>query len=90
VSQTPLSDTPGSASGGEGPRGPFGKVWLFLRQVFDELRKVIVPTRRELVNYTAVVMVFVVIVILIVSGYDWVFDQASELIFGGGGAAPAE
>ena len=90
MSQTPLSDTPGSASGGEGPRGPFGKVWLVLRQVFDELRKVIVPTRRELVNYTAVVMVFVVIVILIVSGYDWVFDQASELIFGGGGAAPAE
>ncbi|GAA4840684.1 preprotein translocase subunit SecE [Garicola koreensis] len=90
MSQTPLSDSPGPASGGEGPRGPFGKVWLFLRQVFDELRKVIVPTRRELVNYTAVVMVFVVIVILIVSGYDWVFDQASQLIFGGGGAAPAE
>lgn len=89
MSQTPLTDVPGPTGDGEGPRGPFGKVWLFLRQVFDELRKVIVPTRRELVNYTVVVMVFVIIVIGIVSGFDWVFNQLAQLVFGGG-AAPAE
>lgn len=88
MSQTPLTDVTGPAGGGEGPRGPFGKVWLFLRQVFDELRKVIVPTRRELVNYTIVVMIFVLIMILIVSGFDWVFNQLAEFVFGGGAAPP--
>ncbi|WP_300344154.1 preprotein translocase subunit SecE [Nesterenkonia sp.] len=86
MSHTPQADVTGPAGDGRGPRGPFGKMWLFLRQVFDELRKVIVPTRRELVNYTIVVMVFVLIVILVVSGLDWVFNQAAELIFGGGAA----
>lgn len=87
MSQTPLSYVEEPADGGGKPRGPFGKVWLFLRQVFDELRKVIVPTRRELVNYTIVVIIFVIIVILIVSGLDSVFSWVAELIFGGGAGA---
>lgn len=85
MSQTPVTDVQGPAGDGEGPRGPFGKVWLFLKQVFDELRKVIVPTRRELVNYTFVVLIFVIIVILIVSGFDWVFSRLADLVFGGAG-----
>ncbi|WP_139827725.1 preprotein translocase subunit SecE [Nesterenkonia sp. PF2B19] len=59
-------------------------MWLFLRQVVDELKKVVVPTRRELTNYTLVVLVFVIIVILIVSGLDWVFSNGAEWIFGDG------
>ena len=84
MSQTPATDVQGPADSGDGPRGPFGKVWLFLKQVIDELRKVIVPTRSELVNYTLVVLVFVIIVILIVSGLDWVFSRAADIVFGGG------
>ncbi|MCT1606394.1 preprotein translocase subunit SecE [Nesterenkonia massiliensis] len=84
MSQTPATDVQGPAGSGDGPRGPFGKVWLFLKQVIDELRKVIVPTRSELVNYTLVVLVFVIIVILIVTGLDWVFSRAADIVFGGG------
>ena len=83
MSQTPVTDETGPSGDGAGPRGPFGKVWLFLKQVIDELRKVIVPTRSELVNYTLVVLVFVLIVIGIVSALDWVLDQLAELVFGG-------
>ena len=36
---------------------------LFYRQVIAELRKVIWPTRKELVTYTSVVIVFVLVVI---------------------------
>ena len=95
MSQTPSTDEQGSPAGGD-PKGPFGKVWLFLRQVIDELKKVVVPTRRELINYTLVVLVFVIIVIMIVSGLDRVFSTGAEWVFGEGGPgsgqdeAPAE
>nr|WP_255545837.1 MULTISPECIES: preprotein translocase subunit SecE [unclassified Nesterenkonia] len=65
---------------------------MFLRQVIDELRKVVVPTRRELTNYTLVVLVFVVIVIGIVTGFDAVFSRGAEALFGstGGVEQPVE
>ena len=87
MSQTPVTDEGGPSGGGPRPKNPLAKVWLFLKQVFDELRKVIVPTRRELVNYTVVVLVFVLIVIGIVSLLDWGLDNLSDLVFGGGAGA---
>jgi preprotein translocase subunit SecE len=55
---------------------------LFYRQVIAELRKVITPTRRELVTYTTVVVVFVLVVIAYVSVLDLAFGQAVLQIFG--------
>ena len=40
---------------------------LFYRQVLAELRKVIWPTRKELITYTTVVIVFVLVVIAYVT-----------------------
>ena len=37
----------------------FGSIGLFVRQVVAELRKVVRPTRNELITYTSVVLVFV-------------------------------
>lgn len=87
MSETPVTDAGGAPDGGARPKNPFARVWLFLKQVFDELRKVIVPTRRELVNYTLVVLVFVLIVIGIVSALDWGLDRLAGLVFGGGAGA---
>lgn len=53
------------------PRGPVGRLALFYRQVVAELRKVVYPSRDELLRYTAVVLVFVVIVIAYVSLVDY-------------------
>ena len=39
--------------------GFFGRIARFFREVVAELRKVIWPTRKELLTYTAVVIVFV-------------------------------
>lgn len=89
MSQTPSTEVQGSSPDGGGPRGPFGRVWLFLRQVVDELKKVVVPTRRELTNYTAVVLVFVIVVILIVTGLDWLFGTGADWLFGGDASASA-
>ncbi|WP_030173304.1 preprotein translocase subunit SecE [Spirillospora albida] len=55
---------------------------LFVRQVVAELRKVIWPTRRELVTYTVVSLVFVLIMMGIVSGADWGLQKLTFMIFG--------
>ena len=66
----------------ESKRGPFARVSLFVRQVIAELRKVVTPTRKELLSYTGVVLVFVVIMMAIVSVFDWVFAFAVTFMFG--------
>jgi preprotein translocase subunit SecE len=55
---------------------------LFLRQVIAELRKVIWPTRDQLVTYFAVVLVFVLFMIAFVSVLDYGFNKAAFAIFG--------
>ena len=58
------------------------RVSLFYRQVIAELRKVIWPTRKELVTYTTVVIVFVLVVIAYVTVLDFGFSKAILAIFG--------
>jgi preprotein translocase subunit SecE len=58
------------------------RVALFLRQVVAELRKVVYPTRQQLLTYTIVVLVFVSIMIAIVSVLDLAFGWAVFRIFG--------
>lgn len=54
---------------------------LFVRQVVGELRKVIWPTRKELVTYTAVSLVFVLIMVAIVSVLDWGLQKGIFWLF---------
>ncbi|WP_026127038.1 preprotein translocase subunit SecE [Nocardiopsis xinjiangensis] len=54
----------------------------FTKQVVGELRKVRWPTRRELVTYTIVVLVFVVIVLAYVSLLDFAFGEAITWLYG--------
>ncbi len=68
-------------------RSPFARIALFIRQVFTELKKVVTPTRRELFSYTGVVLVFVIIMMTIVYGLDWVFGFGVAWVFGDGSFA---
>ena len=92
-----MSDSAGTATGlgsaddggrssvpvrGERRPGPLSRGRTFVRQVLAELRKVIWPTRRDLVTYTAVVLVFVMFMVAIVSLYDFAFSQAVLKVFG--------
>ena len=54
----------------------------FLREVVAELRKVIWPTRSQLVTYTIVVLIFVSFMVALVAGLDFVFAQGVQLLFG--------
>ena len=62
--------------------GFFARIALFVRQVIGELKKVVAPTRKELINYTLVVLVFVTFVVLLVSALDWGFTRLVLAIFG--------
>ncbi len=58
------------------------RISLFYRQVIAEMRKVIWPTRKELITYTSVVIVFVLIVIVFVTILDFFFSKLILAVFG--------
>jgi preprotein translocase subunit SecE len=55
---------------------------LFTRQVSAELRKVIWPTRKELMTYTAVALTFIVFMVVIVTSLDYGFTKLMFWVFG--------
>ncbi|WP_425955058.1 preprotein translocase subunit SecE [Xylanimonas sp. McL0601] len=55
----------------KGRKSLFARIALFVRQVVAELKKVVSPTRQELLTYTAVVLVFVAIVMAFVAVLDY-------------------
>jgi preprotein translocase subunit SecE len=63
--------------------GLFGRIGGFFREVVSELRKVIWPTRRELLTYTTIVIIFVSIMTAIVGFLDLGFGKAILWAFGG-------
>jgi len=81
-----VTDTRGATTTperGRAPKKPLpARVSLFYRQVLAELRKVIWPTRKELITYTTVVIVFVLVVIAYVTSLDYVFGKGILYIFG--------
>ncbi|HWC32171.1 MAG TPA: preprotein translocase subunit SecE [Actinomycetota bacterium] len=55
----------------------------FLREVRQELKKVAWPTRREMVAYTTVVLVTVIVLTSLVFGFDFVISRAVLFVCGG-------
>ncbi|MHB8275524.1 MAG: preprotein translocase subunit SecE [Dermatophilaceae bacterium] len=60
----------------------FGAIGLFVSQILDELRKVVRPTRHELVTYTSVVIAFVSVVMALVWGTDQLIVKLVAFAFG--------
>ena len=81
-----MTDTRGATTTperGRAPKKPLpARLSLFYRQVLAELRKVIWPTRKELITYTTVVIFFVLVVIAYVTSLDYVFGKGILYIFG--------
>ncbi|WP_354002592.1 preprotein translocase subunit SecE [Ruania halotolerans] len=61
----------------------FARIWRFIRQVIAELRKVVTPTRTELLTYVAVVIVFLIVMMAYVGVLDYGFGQLVLWAFGG-------
>ncbi|MFX0539467.1 preprotein translocase subunit SecE [Ornithinimicrobium sp. Y1847] len=78
----PAHDTEGVARSQPGSGQP-ARPGTFIAQVMAELRKVVQPTRRELLTYTIVVLVFVSAVMAFIFGLDQLFQWVMRLVFGG-------
>jgi preprotein translocase subunit SecE len=64
-------------------RSIFGRIALFVRQVISELRRVVTPTREELIRYIWVVLGFVAVMMMLVFLLDLGFGSLSSKVFGG-------
>ena len=72
----------GKAAKKAAPRKKRTSPALFYRQIVAELRKVVWPTRSELLTYTSVVIVFVLCVIGFVALIDFGLTRAVQAVFG--------
>ncbi len=53
----------------------------FVREVRGELRKVVWPTREELINYSVVVFITIVVLTAIIAGLDYVTGEGVLRLF---------
>ena len=53
----------------------------FVGEVRSELKKVIWPTRAEIVNYSVVVFITIVILTAMIAGFDWILGEGVLRLF---------
>ncbi|MBB5954815.1 preprotein translocase subunit SecE [Saccharothrix tamanrassetensis] len=59
----------------------FARIVRYIREVVSELRKVIWPTRKQMITYTSVVLVFVAFMVALVFGLDSAFAWGVFKVF---------
>jgi len=62
--------------------GLISRMFRFLREVVAELRKVIWPTRKQMITYTAVVLVFVAFMVALIAALDFGLHAGVDKLFG--------
>lgn len=60
----------------------FMRIGLFIKQIIDELRKVVTPTAKELFFWSLGVFIFVVLLMLLVTGMDFGLGKLVLWVFG--------
>jgi preprotein translocase subunit SecE len=78
VTTTTRTDSPSARPS----RGRGGAPTRFVRESVSEMRKVLWPSRTELITYGIVTIIFVVIMVAIVAGLDFGFAKAVLAVFG--------
>lgn len=53
----------------------------FAREVRGELRKVVWPTRQELIRYSSIVLVTLLVMTFFIAALDWAFTEAVFKLF---------
>jgi preprotein translocase subunit SecE len=67
---------------GERPANPFVFVFNYLKQVVAEMRKVIWPSRKQMLTYTSVVLAFLAFMVALVGLADFGLAKLVLLVFG--------
>lgn len=72
-----------SSKPGTRPANPIAFVYNYLKQVVAEMRKVIWPSRKQMLTYTSVVLVFLAFMTALVGGVDLGLSKLVLFVFGG-------
>ncbi|WP_067896636.1 preprotein translocase subunit SecE [Nocardia vaccinii] len=72
----------GKKKAGGGKGNPLKRLVKFLKEVVQELRKVIWPNRKQMVTYTSVVLVFVIFTVAFIALLDLAFIKGVNWLFG--------
>jgi len=85
VSEKALTDSEekGPRPSGDERRGLFSRFTRFWRQVIQELKLVVTPSREETIKYIWIVLGFVAVVMVLVFVMDSVFKFLATKVFGG-------
>jgi preprotein translocase subunit SecE len=78
----PDGNKPARSKGGTPVRPERTSPVVFVREVRSELRKVIWPTRKELITYTTVSVIFIMVMVGIVTGIDTGLTKLVFAVFG--------
>ena len=60
----------------------FMRIGLFIKQIIDELRKVMTPTSKELFFWALALFIFVLFLMALVTGMDFGLGKLTLWIFG--------
>lgn len=60
----------------------FMRIGLFIKQIINELRKVVTPTSKELFFWALAVFIFVLFLMALVTGMDFGLGKLTLWIFG--------
>jgi len=60
----------------------FMRIGLFIKQIIDELRKVVTPTSKELFGWSLAVFIFVLFLMALVTGMDFGLGELMLKLFG--------
>lgn len=60
----------------------FMRIGLFIKQIIDELRKVVTPASKELFFWSLAVFIFVLLLMALVTGMDYGLGKLTLWIFG--------
>ena len=60
--------------------GPGQRFFVFAKEAKDETKKVVWPTRKELINYTIVVFLVTIFIALLIYVFDAIFAQLINML----------
>ena len=58
--------------------------WAFFQDARNEVRKVVWPTRKETLQMTGIVIAMVIVLSLVLWGFDWVLARLVHVLIGSG------
>lgn len=63
-------------------RNPFLTIGRYVRQAIDETRKTVTPTAREWLAWSIAAFVFVILLMILVTGMDFRLGKLTLMVFG--------